>query len=205
MTEENKELIRNTTISLTAGVPYLGGVVSFFLDKKLPSQIQKQYDDFLKSLDDAVEELQIEINENIIQSHEFFSLFNKTVDHVICEYSEIKKGIYRNILLSALSNNDSFNYTDFFVFLTNKLTVDEIKWLAFTEEYKKQKGESLWRDVANNYQESDNSLVMHIQTKLVRYRLIKGDRISALGKMYIHNITSPIDLRESVIGENEIS
>ena len=120
---------RNMGISLAAAIPEIGGSLAFFLDKILPSEIRNKYDNFLQSLSHDVDYLKIQVSEDIIKSDEFISLFNKTIDAVMCECSELKLTIFRNILLSSLEEQHELNYGDFFLHLLSKLSEEEIKWL----------------------------------------------------------------------------
>ena len=39
---DKKDLIRNSLIALTSTVPYIGGTISFLLDKYIPSEAKKE-------------------------------------------------------------------------------------------------------------------------------------------------------------------
>ena len=189
---------RNMGISLAAAIPEIGGSLAFFLDKILPSEIQNKYDKFLQSLSHDVDYLKIQVSEDIIKSDEFISLFNKTIDAIMCECSELKLTIFRNILLSSLEEQHELNYGDFFLHLLSKLSEEEIKWLFLADLCEKNGTQSPSSYYVKHHRESDNSLVLHITTKLIRYKLINGNKVSNLGRMFIKYINSPNDISNTI-------
>lgn len=194
MLEDKSDLFRNSSVALVAGIPNIGGPLSFFLDKILPSQIEMQYNAFILSLCQEVDNLQIKVDESIIQSAEFISLFNRMIDIAVCEYSEKKKTIIRNILLSAISSYDRMNYNEYFEYLVSKLTIDEIRWLYFADEFARRNGVGAYSYLVQHKMHIQYQHITHVTTKLVRYRLLDGNRISNLGKMFIQFINSPISV-----------
>ena len=194
MVEDKTDIIRNSSVALVAGIPNVGGTLSFFLDKILPSQIERQYDDFIMSLSEEVKNLQIEVNESIVRSNEFISLFNRMIDAAVCEHSEKKRTIIRNILLSAITGQNQFNYNDYFEHLVAKLTIDEIRWLYFTDEFTKRNGIGPYPYLVRQKVHHNHEHISHITNKLIRYKLLNGNRISDLGKQFIQFINYPTDI-----------
>lgn len=192
MEEVSIDLARNMGIALTSGIPNVGGTLSFFLDKILPSEIEKKYEDFIESLSKEVLHLQIEISESIIRSDEFVSLFNRMIDLVVCEFSEKKKAIAKNILLSAMTSSDRFNKHDYFEYLVRKLTVDEIRWLYFSDEFTRRNGLGPYSYLVKQNLQDGYQYISHITNKLIRYKLLDGNKISALGEQFIRYINNPI-------------
>ena len=200
MVEDKTEIIRNAGVALVAGIPNVGGTLSFFLDKILPSHIEKQYDDFIVSLSQEVKNLRIEVDESIVCSDEFISLFNRMIDTAVCEHSEKKRAIIRNILLSAITIQNQFNYNDYFEHLVAKLTLDEIRWLYFTDEFTKRNGVGPYPYLVQQKVHHDYEHISHITNKLTRYKLLTGNRISDLGKQFIKFINSPTNIFDQLDG-----
>lgn len=205
MVEKEADIFRNSGVALVAGIPNVGGTLSFFLDKILPSQIEKQYDDFILSLSEEVKNLQIEVNESIVHSDEFISLFNRMIEAAVCEYSEKKRAILRNLLLSAITSQNQFNYNDYFEHLVAKLTIDEIRWLCFTNEFTKRNGVGPYPYLVQQKVHHNYDHISHITNKLIRYKLLNGSRISDLGKQFIQFINSPINIFDQSDGNMHLN
>ena len=54
---DKKDLIRNGLIALTSSVPYVGGTLSFLLDKYIPSEAEKRKNAFIKNLETDLQEI----------------------------------------------------------------------------------------------------------------------------------------------------
>ena len=57
MDKNEKDLIRNSLIAMTAAIPYAGGTISFLLDKYVPSEAEKRRNEFILTLAKDLEEL----------------------------------------------------------------------------------------------------------------------------------------------------
>lgn len=194
MVDDKLDVLRNSSVAVAAGIPNIGSTLSFFLDKILPSQIEKQYNIFITSLSQEVNNLQIEVNESIVHSAEFISLFNRMIDIAVRENSEEKLAIIRNILLSAITSPNTFCYNDFFNYLVDRLTIDEIRWLFFSDMFWEKNGIGPYAYLVKQKEHGKYPYIAHVATKLIRYKLLDGSKISNLGKMFIQYINSPINV-----------
>ena len=200
MVKVKADIIRNSGVALVAGTPNVGGTLSFFLDKILPSQIGAQYDAFIMSLSEGVDNLQIQVSESTIRSDEFISLFNRMIDVALCEHSKTKHAIIRNILLSAISGSNQFNHNDFFEHLISKLTADEIRWLYFTDEFTRKNDIGPYPYLVHQKIHGEYQHIAHVTNKLIRYRLLQGSKLSKLGKQFIQFINTPNNVFEPFDG-----
>ena len=59
---DKKDLIRNGLIALTSTVPYVGGTLSFLLDKYIPSEAEKRKNAYIKNLEADLQEVKGKVN-----------------------------------------------------------------------------------------------------------------------------------------------
>lgn len=123
---DDNDIIRNSLISLTAAVPYVGGTVSFLLDKYLPSEIERKRNVYLKKLESDLEEIKEKIDIKNLDTPEFRSIFTKLLKASIEEYRDEKLTAFRNLTIHTLVTPERYNKIDFFTRLTLTLVPDEI-------------------------------------------------------------------------------
>ncbi len=89
--EDNvKELPRNVVIAASSLIPGVGGVLSLFLDKYLPSTIEKRREEFLIKLSSDMEQLPKEVISLLATNEEYHSIIIKVFREVTQENQEIK-------------------------------------------------------------------------------------------------------------------
>lgn len=188
----NKDIFRNISVAASSALPYTGGTISLLLDKFLPSYIEEQYQRFISSLEKRILQLKIKIDEEIIQSPEFFSLFTKTLDYAVCEYRKEKIIAFQNIILNAATRDIDFDIEDYFLFLTSTLTIDQFKYL-FTIKLLTSNG-SNEVNCYKIYNNTDKLYLSSAVTEMLRYGLIDGKKVTGLGDRYIQSINSPDEI-----------
>lgn len=124
--EENKDIIRNGFIALTAAVPYAGGTISFLLDKYIPSEAERKRNEFIRCLENDIEEIKEKIDIANLDTPEFYSIFTKLLKASMEEYRNEKIQAFRNLTLNIVLEPQKFNKIDFFTRLVISLVPDEI-------------------------------------------------------------------------------
>ena len=134
-----KELSRNITIATSSIIPGVGGVLSLFLDKHLPSTIEKRKEDFLKSLSNDLEQLPTEIIDKLSTNEEYHSIILKVFKSITQEEKEMKLIAFRNILINEALCDSHINEREFYIKLLTDLTTDQIRVLhLFLRDHKKE-------------------------------------------------------------------
>lgn len=126
---DKKDLIRNGLIALTSTVPYVGGTLSFLLDKYIPSEAEKRKNAYIKNLEADLQEVKGKVNNFNLETPEFYSIFTKLLKASMEEYRNEKITAYRNLTLRIVLNPQEFNKIDFFAQLVISLVPDEILML----------------------------------------------------------------------------
>lgn len=200
------ELIRNVGVSITSLIPVGGGVLSFFLDKYLPSAIEERKNDFLNKLANDMEKLPEDVIKKIYESKEFLSIVLKVFKSAIYEEQEIKINAFRNIIINtALSLDYETNEREFFIKLVMELTTDQIRILQlfYLRDYKNEISfTSVNKYITKMWRNVDKSYRFALVTELIRYGLMtssiemkrnkgEGEHLSAFGERFIEFIFQP--------------
>lgn len=205
--EDNiKELTRNVGISITSLVPVAGGVLSFFLDKYLPSTIEKRKNEFLSNLANDMERLPEDVIKKIYESEEFYSIILKVFKAVIYEEQEIKINAFRNIIINtAISLDYGIDEKEFYIKLITDFTTDQMKILQlfYLRDFKKVINFiNINKYISKQWNNVDESYRFALVTELIRYGLIssshkmqrkkgEGHQLSEFGERFIHFIFQP--------------
>ena len=126
MDKNEKDLIRNSLIAMTAAIPYAGGTISFLLDKYVPSEAEKRRNEFILTLANDLEELKGRIGILNLDTQEFHSIFIKLLKASMEEYRNEKLDAFRNLSLHIVLKPQEFNKIDFYTRLVISLVPDEI-------------------------------------------------------------------------------
>lgn len=172
-----KELSRNITIATSSIIPGIGGVLSLFLDKYLPSTIEKRKEDFLKSLSNDLEQLPREIINKLSTNEEYHSIILKVFKSITQEEKEIKLIAFRNILINAALCDSHINEREFYIKLLTDLTTDQIKvlHLFYLRDHKKEiEFTNVYKYISKHWCGVDESYRFALITELIRYGLISG-------------------------------
>ena len=87
MIDKNKlDLIRNIFVAGTGMIPVAGGVISFLLDKYLPSAVEERRTYFLNQLENDFQKLPIDIIKKLENNNEFHSIFLKVLNAITYEH-----------------------------------------------------------------------------------------------------------------------
>lgn len=177
----DQEHIRNALISATAGIPMIGGPVSYLLDKYVPSEIEKRKIAFIDQLSQDIDKLTLSHQKTNVGTPSFISSFIKVFPRVLEEHRKEKIISYRNILINeAVSESHDFDELTFFIRLLSDLTVDQIHILHLV--YRKQvQSSNEFGGVFNIYEEFREShpkvekfYLQACVTELIRYFLISS-------------------------------
>lgn len=210
---EEKDIIRNSLIALTAAVPYAGGTISFLLDKYIPSEAERKRNEFIKRLEQDIKEIKEKIDIANLETPEFYSIFTKLLKASMEEYREEKLHAFRNLTLNIALEPQKFNKIDFFTRLVLSLVPDEIMLLRvfylldvkgelkmYDDNPKKR---NIFNIVSKLYGIEDNLYIHAMLTNCTRYRLIlsngelnvqfgrDGYYLSDLGKDFLSYIFLP--------------
>lgn len=192
---EKHDLIRNAAIGASAAIPIVGGPLSVLLDKLIPSNLERQYEELVNNLSREIEDLHYQIDGALVETPEFISLCAKVLNRILCEFQKEKVTAYRNMLFHALVGQHALNMDDYFLQLTSVLSVDQFKFLcvmkALADQGHKTPGLSDVMKLAPNI---DRFYLTAEFTALLRYGLIDGKQISNLGIKYIEQVNSPSPL-----------
>ena len=128
---ENLEL--RTAVQL---IPYIGGALDMIISAE-GIRIQKErVENFLNELKEGMNKLSEEkIDKEFLESEEFFSLFQMTIEKVIRNYEKQKIGYFRNIFVNSVKVNLSETYyKEGFINKLSNLSVIHIGILKFYHE-----------------------------------------------------------------------
>lgn len=212
-----KELSRNITIATSSIIPGIGGVLSFFLDKYLPSTIEKRKDDFLKALSNDLDQLPTEIINKLSTDEEYHSIILKVFKAITQEEKEIKLTAFRNILINSALCDNHINEREFYIKLLTDLTTDQIKvlHLFYLRDHKKRiEFTNVYEYISKHWYGVDESYRFALITELIRYGLIAGSQklkkakgeghhLSPLGERFILFIFNPNETENLIDIKNQ--
>lgn len=192
---EKADCLRNISIGALASLPYIGGPLSYIIDKSVPEQVSVRYSTFMKSLEKDIATLKNKIDYSRFETPQFYSMFVKVIHEVICNHIEEKRILYKNILINTADVFWNCNKNDFFLSVTERLSPDAINYLyliytGFDQSEKKDNFLAIGNLMKVFPSQSD--YLMEIGSKLVRYHLVEGVKMTQLGKQYCNFIFSPI-------------
>lgn len=213
--EDKKDIIRNSLIALSAAIPYVGGTLSFLLDKYIPSEAEKKRNEFIMSLANDLEEMKEKINVCNLETPEFYSIFTKLLKASMEEYRNEKLTAFRNLAINIVLEPQKFNKVDFFTQLVISLVPDEIMILRVfylldvkgeLQSFDNNKEErDIFDIILKVYGINDRLYIQALLTDCQRYRLIlasneihkkvgrDGLYLSDLGKDFLSYIFLPKD------------
>lgn len=192
---EKTDCLRNISIGALASLPYIGGPLSYIIDKSVPEQVSARYLTFMESLEKDIAALKKEIDYSRFETPQFYSMFVKVIHEVICDHIEEKRILYKNILINTVDAFWNCNKNDFFFSVTERLSTDAINYLyliytGFDQSEKKDNFLAIGNLMKVFPSQSD--YLMEIGSELVRYHLVEGVKMTQLGKQYCNFIFSPI-------------
>lgn len=192
---EKADCQRNISIGALASLPYIGGPLSYIIDKSVPEQVSVRYSTFMKSLEKDIATLKKKIDYSRFETPQFYSMFVKVIHEVICNHIEEKRILYKNILINTVDAFWNCNKNDFFLSVTERLSPDAINYLyliytGFDQSEKKDNFLAIGNLMKVFPSQSD--YLMEIGSELVRYHLVEGVKTTQLGKQYCNFIFSPI-------------
>lgn len=126
---EKADCLRNISIGALASLPYIGGPLSYIIDKSVPEQVSVRYSTFMKSLEKDIATLKKKIDYSRFETPQFYSMFVKVIHEVICNHIEEKRILYKNILINTVDAFWNCNKNDFFLSVTERLSPDAINYL----------------------------------------------------------------------------
>lgn len=110
---DKKDLIRNSLIALTSTVPYIGGTISFLLDKYIPSEAEKRRNEFIKKIEADLKEIEEKVDDFNLDTPEFYSIFTRLLKESMEEYRSEKITAFRNLTIHIVLEPQEFNKIDF--------------------------------------------------------------------------------------------
>lgn len=192
---EKADCLRNISIGALASLPYIGGPLSYIIDKSVPEQVSVRYSTFMKSLEKDIATLKKKIDYSRFETPQFYSMFVKVIHEVICNHIEEKRILYKNILRNTVDAFWNCNKNDFFLSVTERLSSDAINYLYLIYtgfDQSEQKDNFLAIGNLMKVFPSQSDYLMEIGSELVRYHLVEGVKMTQLGKQYCNFIFSPI-------------
>lgn len=210
----NNDILRNIGIAGVAAVPFVGGPISFLLDKYVPEESRRRQSQFLLQLSDDIELLKDKINYKNMDSPEFKAMLMKMLSASIYEHRKEKLISYRNILLNVLLDENMlhFDKSEFFASLVTDLVPDEIKILNifYQLDVKKVKipqnfesRRDIYAIIKGLFHETNDEYVRALVNDCMRYNLVSGSPkqkekygregifITELGEEFVEYIFSP--------------
>lgn len=194
---KENDVLRNIGIGTIASFPYIGGPLSYIIDKKLPEQIDQRYSSFVKSLEKDIATMKKELDYSQFETPQFYSMFVKVIHEVVCNHLEEKRILYKNILINTADAFWKCNKNDFFFTITVHLPTDAINYLYLIYSgiaQLEQKEDFLAFSKLINYFPSQKDYLMTVGSEFVRYNLVKGVKLTEFGKQYCNYIFSPIQV-----------
>lgn len=194
---KENDVLRNIGIGTIASFPYIGGPLSYIIDKKLPEQIDQRYSSFVKSLEKDIATMKKELDYSRFETPQFYSMFVKVIHEVVCNHLEEKRILYKNILINTVDAFWKCNKNDFFFTITVHLPTDAIDYLYLIYSgiaQLEQKEDFLAFSKLINYFPSQKDYLMTVGSEFVRYNLVKGVKLTEFGKQYCNYIFSPIQV-----------
>lgn len=192
---EKADCLRNISIGALASLPYIGGPLSYIIDKSVPEQVSVRYSTFMKSLEKDIATLKKKIDYSRFETPQFYSMFVKVIHEVMCNHIEEKRILYKNILINTVDAFWNCNKNDFFLSVTERLSPDAINYLYLIYtgfDQSEQKDNFLAIGNLMKVFPSQSDYLMEIGSELVRYHLVEGVKMTQLGKQYCNFIFSPI-------------
>lgn len=196
MESRKNDILRNITIATVSSIPYIGGSLSYVIDKTIPQQIDLRYSSFIESLENDIETMKNDIDYSRFETPQFYTIFVKVIHEIICNHLEEKRILYKNILINMVDTYWKCNENDFFLMITTHLSMDAINYLFlmyFGVAQSEGKHISL-NNLCRRFQ-SQGDYLINFFSELIRYNLIKGDRLTEFGKHYCNFIFSPVPPR----------
>lgn len=215
MTNE-KDFLRNVGIAAIGAVPYVGGPISFLLDKYVPEENKRRQNELISKLGEDIEKLKEKIDVKNMDTPEFKSIFMKLFSESIFEHRKEKIDSFRNILLNTLIDESglSFDKAEFYARLVIDLIPDEIKILnVFYQLDVKQtaiEDRNNKRDIyimlMDMFNETNREYIEALVHDCMRYNLISGSPkqkakygregifITDLGRDFVEYIFSPVEV-----------
>lgn len=194
MNQDSNDIVRNVLIGATASVPSLGGLISYLLDKSIPSYISNQYKDFIEKLEKGLYEVHRKANKDAMSSPQFITLCYKAIEYAVTEYFEEKRQDYRNIIVNGITGNINFAISDFYLQLIERLTENQFKILNIyyiTQSSIIVSNENLMHRLMNNNPENRH-LIMSAVSELDRLCLVHGKKLSPMGMQFCRFINTPV-------------
>ena len=192
---DKKDLIRNSLIALTSTVPYIGGTISFLLDKYIPSEAEKRRNEFIKKIEADLKEIEEKVDDFNLDTPEFYSIFTRLLKESMEEYRSEKITAFRNLTIHIVLEPQEFNKMHIFYMLDVK---GELKMLDGDIEKR-----DIYEIISKVYGIEDMEYMRALITDCQRYRLIiasqqmqkrmgrKGLFLSDLGREFLTYIFSP--------------
>jgi hypothetical protein len=184
----HEDLVRNSLIAVSGAIPYVGGSLSFLLDKYIPSEAEKRRNEFLNKLADDLEELKDKVEDFNFSSPEFLNIFTRMLRASIDEYRDEKITAFRNLVINIVISPQKFNELDYYSRLVIKMIPDEIKILRvfYLLDVKNElKSFDINRDkrdiyeiISKVYGTQDYLYIQALLIECQRYRLILGNEVA---------------------------
>lgn len=194
---KKNDIMRNVGIGAIASVPYIGGILSYVMDKTLPEQVSLRYFSFIQSLENDIKLLKKEIDYGRFETPQFYSAFVKVIHEIICNHLEEKRILYKNILINTVDAYWNCNKNEFFFSITEHLSIDAINYLYLIYiGIINERNKDIPFTFSNliKHLQSQKDYIITVMTELTRYNLITGVRLTEFGKQYCDFIFSPVTL-----------
>lgn len=130
-----KENIKHLIVASSSAIPYVGGPISYLVDKCIPSELEKRKDHLIKQFDNDIEEIRKQIKPGRLESEEYMTILFKVFKSAIEEHEQEKIKIFRAILQnSAIGDNIQNPEIELYIRIVNSLSVKHIEILKLVNE-----------------------------------------------------------------------
>ena len=189
------DALRNIAISAFAAMPYVGGSLSYIMDKTIPEQISVRYTSFMEALEKDIISIKKEIDYARFETPQFYSMFVKILDEIISTHIEDKRVVYENILINTVDTSWDQSRNEFFFLITRNLSSDALNYLYLLyleiPKMRKNREKSLVKELMDLLPPYKD-YILTFTSELIRFKLITGSSLTAFGEQYCDFIFSPI-------------
>lgn len=167
--------------ALAAAVPYLGGSITTIWSDVQSLQAQRKMErleSFFSNLTDDISNLKSQLNDEYINKSDFLDIFENTANFVINERTEVKRVLFRNILVKGMTNSEvDFDKTEKYLKVVDEMDCLELlilKVLSNPSKYNEEQGKIItdpnefFDGFRNHIQSNTEYFVSEILSKLLK-------------------------------------
>lgn len=152
-------IVKGFVKSVLASFPVGATAVEVYneLEGKQVKRKLERLEEFYRSLDERICEVQTQVNEKFINKDDFLDVFEEATRYVVLERQSVKREMFKNIMVNSIITNDcDYDKTEHYFRLLDNLSYIELKVLAVLNnpaEYNKSHN-MIFKDPVSNYYQS---------------------------------------------------